>query len=422
MEILKKADIFLLENLFEFKEEVANCSKFAELLSSGVDIFVNDSFSLSHKILASTVAITRFCSACVAGFHFEESLYQMKNAVKMNKRPYIAIIGGGNLYDKAASLHLLASKCDGLVFVGIMSFQIMHALGYSVPSSLIEPQAHKAALDIIHFAQDRNIPILCPKDFWCVQGFAPKQMEVFPAHDILKGWSPVDLGPKSLDEIYSLLLKCKKIIWIGPLKFKFPSPCTNGASKLAQMLDELSQQNCDVIAVGNMACKTIMMESSSDLVCNTIENASVVWEFLKGRKLPGIMALDRAYPFKINWSEAYHDPTQQLCPNPDFMNPDNRWRMLQQSLVEAVIELLAHNGKVFLQSDVEAVAVRMKELFLKYGRGRLTLANDQYNEKIDQRAWLEENPFGVRSDWEQHVLDRGAPMYRLMLSKSTNVE
>ncbi|KAJ9181551.1 hypothetical protein P3X46_009672 [Hevea brasiliensis] len=489
-EVLHKADIFLLENLSQFKEEVSNCSKFAELLSSGVDIFVNDSFSLSHKILASTVAIARFCSAHVAGIHFEGSLYRLKKATNPNKKPYIAIIGGGNIYDKAAALHFLASKCDGLVFIGMMSFQIMHALGYSVPSSLIEPGAHKAAVDIIHFAHDRNIPILYPKDFWCVNDCLPNRMEVVPAHGILDGWSPVDLGPRSVDDIKSLLMKCKKIIWIGPLKFKLSSPCINEASKLARMLDELSQQNCDVTVVGKMAYKTIMMESSSLSAYSIIESGSVVWEFFKGRKLPGIMALDRAHPFKIDWCSAYNDPAQPLivdigsgtglfllgmarrrkdlnflgleinkklvtrcldsvhqsgifnghfiatnatttfrsivssypgqlvlvsiqCPNPDFNNPEHRWRMLQRSLIEAVIDLLAQDGKVFLQSDIEAVAVRMKELFLKYGQGRLTLLDE---------AWLEENPFGVRSDWEQHVLDRGALMYRLMLSKSTNVE
>lgn len=91
-ELFEKADILLLENLSEFKEEVANCSKFAHLLSSGVDIFVNDSFSQSHKILASTVGVARLCYACLAGFYFEESLCQLRNAAKLDKKPYVAIV------------------------------------------------------------------------------------------------------------------------------------------------------------------------------------------------------------------------------------------------------------------------------------------------------------------------------------------
>ncbi|RVW60277.1 Phosphoglycerate kinase [Vitis vinifera] len=304
MEELEKADILLLENLSEFKGELANCSKFAEQLSSVVDIFVNDSFSNSHKILASTVGVPRFCSACVAGFHFEESLCQLKMAAQINKKPCIAIIGGGNLFDKASAVRYLASRCDGLVFVGMMAFQIMHALGLHVPLNLLEGGPLKEASNIVQLAQNRKIPILYPKDFWCMTNDFPKQMEIFPAYGILDGWIPVDPGPKALDEINSLLTGCKmyltlfinlpqKIIWIGPVKFRLPSQDIYGASKLVSMLDRLTQSNCEITVIGNMACKAVMKESSFVSVYNMVENASVVWEFLKGRKLPGLMALDR---------------------------------------------------------------------------------------------------------------------------------
>ncbi|GJZ75080.1 phosphoglycerate kinase, cytosolic-like protein isoform X1 [Tanacetum coccineum] len=96
------------------------------------------------------------------------------------------------------------------------------------------------------------------------------------------------------------------------------------------------------------------------------------------------------------------------CPNPDFNKPEHRWKMVQRSLIEAIEDMLSSDGKVFLQSDIEAVALRMKQQFLKH---KFTVDH--------QEEWLMENPFGVQSDWEQHVLGRGAPMYRLMLSKST---
>ncbi|XP_041024086.1 phosphoglycerate kinase-like [Juglans microcarpa x Juglans regia] len=492
---LEKADILLLENLSEFKEEVANCSKFAQLLSWGIDIFVNDSFSLSHKILASTVGVARFCHSCVAGFHFEESLCQLKKVAETSGNPYVAVIGGGNLYQKAAALHFLASRCDGLVFIGKMSFQIMHALGLSVPLDFVEYGALNEVLDIAQIAYNRNTQILYPKDFWCKNDCFPGKLELFPSDGILDGWVPVDLGPVSLDEINSLLTKCKKVLWIGPLKFSDSNQHTNGSSPLTQMLDILCRRKCDLTVVGSMA---EMKKSSSDSDFNMLVNASVVWEFLKGRKLPGVMALDRAYPFEINWNATYCDPTQPLvvdigsgnglfimgmarkrtdlnflgleinekltrrcvasvqrsgikngyfiatnatstfrsivssypgdlvlvsiqCPNPDFNKPEHRWRMLQRTLVEAVVDLLTSDGKVFLQSDIEAVAVRMREQFLKYGKGKLSVMHDEGDTK-SREGWLEENPFGVRSDWEQHVIYRGAPMYRLMLSKSTNIE
>lgn len=96
-------------------------------------------------------------------------------------------IGGGNLLDKAAALHFLASRCDGLVFVGMMSFQIMKALGLSVPLNLVEHGALKEALNVVQFAKGRNVQILCPKDFWCKNERLPRQLEIFPAHGILDG-------------------------------------------------------------------------------------------------------------------------------------------------------------------------------------------------------------------------------------------
>lgn len=88
----KKPCIILSENLFCFKGERANCSKFAEELASGVDIIVNDAFSESHKVLASTVGAARFCYACIAGFYFEEGLFKLKKIIKPTKRPYMAIV------------------------------------------------------------------------------------------------------------------------------------------------------------------------------------------------------------------------------------------------------------------------------------------------------------------------------------------
>ncbi|WVZ14923.1 hypothetical protein V8G54_012489 [Vigna mungo] len=487
----EKENIHLLENLSNFKEEVANSLEFSRILSSGVDIFVNDSFSNCHKVLASTVGVTRFCYACIAGFHFEERLDQLKNLAEASTKPYVAIIGGGNLYDKAASFQFLASRCQVFVFVGMMSFQVMHALGVSIPCDLVDRQAVNEALDIVRLAQDRNVQLLYPKDFWCQKKSDPKQLQLFPSHGILDDWVPVDLGPASLDEIDYTLTTCKKIIWIGPVKFVYSSEYTNGASKLARILDKLGQNNCEITVVGTMASKLVRREKSSLSFINIIEDASVVWEFLKGRKLPGVMAVDRGYPFEMNWSSIYSDPTQSLvvdigsgnglfllemarrrqdlnflgleineklvlrcqksihqygikngyfvatnatstfrsivstypgelvlvsiqCPNPDFNKPEHRWRMLQRSLIEAVVDLLAPNGKIYLQSDVEAVAIRMKEQFLRYGKSKLDL-------EYGQSEWLEENPFGVRSDWEKHVLERQAPMYRMMFSKSSGI-
>ncbi|GAY56827.1 hypothetical protein CUMW_174870 [Citrus unshiu] len=382
----KKTDILLLENLSEFKEEVANCSKFAQLLSSGVDIFVNDSFSLSHKILASTVGVARFCYACVAGFHFEESLFQLRKMAKLDEKPYAAIIGGGNLCNKAAALHFLASRCDGLIFVGLMSFQIMHALGLPVPPELVEKGANDAASDLIQFARDKNITILYPKDFWCTKIHHPNQVEIFPSHGIPDGWEPVDIGPRSVEEITSTITKCKAF----PFDIDWSAAYHDPAQPL--VVD---------IGSGNGLFLLGMARKRKDLNFLGLEvNEKLVTHCRDSLQLSGIT---NGYFIATNATSTFRSIVASYPGKLILVS-------IQRSLVEAVSDLLVHDGKVFLQSDIEEVMLRMKQQFLEYGKGKLVLVQDECDTKTNQGGWLGENPFGVQSDWEQHVIDRGAPM------------
>lgn len=482
-------DIILFENLLNFRGENANCNDFSQKLASGAAIFVNDSFSLSHKIRASTVGITRFCYASLAGFHFEEELMQLLKINDTTRRPYIAIIGGSNFLRKAPALHLLASQCDGLFLVGKLSFQIMNGLGIPVPSCLIEKNATKEVLQLIETAHNRNIPIYYPTDLWCLNSNNNEQLEIFDSAELLSGlislgWTPVDIGPSTLERISSLLSSYKKILWIGPTSYDLTEEFSVGATQLGQILNKASQNSCDVIVVGGAACKAVKGISDSSSQYTAFENESIVWEFLKGRILPGIAALDKSYPYQIPWDDVFSDTEQPLfvdigsgnglflfqmarnwegsnflglemneklvvrclkdvasagkrnlyflstnatstfrsivssypgqltlvaiqCPNPDFNKEQNRWRMVRRMLVEAVADLLQVNGKIYLQSDVESVLLGMKEQFILHGKGQLVVDSDGRME----------NPFGVVSDWERHVLARGAPMYRMMLRK-----
>ncbi|XP_020518138.1 uncharacterized protein LOC18426468 isoform X2 [Amborella trichopoda] len=507
---LETADILLLENLSVYKEEVANCPIFSEKLSSGIDIFVNDAFSDSHRILASTVGVVRFAHASVAGFHFEEELLRLTKALEIIKRPYIAVIGGGNLMDKSSALCHLASHCDGLVFVGTMAFQFMHALGLPVSSGLLEVGAAAEALKLINLAKERNIPILIPRDFWCMNSENPKLLNVFPAHDLLDGWKPIDLGPKSLTDISSLLSESKKVLWIGPVKLG-TSQEKNGASRLVFTLGQACANGCLLTVVGRAACKAIKEVETSQSMQYCFKSAAVVWKILKGQSLPGVAALDQAYPYVLNWSSIYDDPSGPLIVdigsgnglfllrmartwsslnflgleinkklvhrclesvqkfglrNGHFIstNATTTFRSIVSSypgfllLVSVQIQIstkvtiggecckghssrqsltcflgkerilwcpLFRSGiisclhmKVFLQSDIKSVATRMKQQFIRYGRGKLLVDVDGIGVEYDGEGWLKHNPFSVQSDWEQHVIDRGDPMYRVMLAKA----
>ncbi|EPS66197.1 hypothetical protein M569_08579, partial [Genlisea aurea] len=487
----KNQIVLLLDNLFSFKEERANCPKFARELSSAVDIIVNDAFSESHKVLASTVGVASHTYAYIAGFFFEENLCKMKNIIDISERPYMTIVTGNNLDGKAAALHTLISICDGLIFVGTIAFQIMHILRIPIPMNLVNPGELLMATEIVEHAKSRNIPLVLPKDVWCIKEDGSDKMKLFSVYSMPPGWKPTDIGPQSLKEMASCLSECKKVMWIGPLGFRTSEIVKDGIFQLAGSLDKLS--GCEVTFVGKMESTEFLGKSKSFSNCNFLPGATVVWEALKGRKLPGLMALDRAYPFHIDWNAVYADPLRPLvvdigsgnglflfamarrkdtnflglemneklvdrclddarchefrnlhflatdatstfmsvvssypgelilasiqCPNPDFNKPEYCWRMLRRSLVEAIIDKLVIGGKIFLQSDIEAVAIRMKEKFMEHSKTMLVILESHGDLAVDNQGWLKENPFGVPSSWEKHVLCRGDPMYRLLLSK-----
>ncbi|CAL9761529.1 unnamed protein product [Musa acuminata subsp. burmannicoides] len=489
MKNVENADVLLLDNLTNNKE-VANSYEFSKTLSSGVSIFVNDAFSLSHRVLASTVGVARFCHASVAGFHFEEELLQLMKISETKKQPYVAIIGGSNFLKKANTLHVLASTCDGLIFIGKLAFQIMNGFGLSVPTHLVEHDAVKEALELIKLTQQRKIPIYFQKDFVCVKVGKPELVEIYAYNEILAGWVPVDLGPVSMKETSSMLSTCKKVILIGSVSFGSLEEDNVRTSQLVSVLERISKNGSEVILIGNAACKAFAGKSSYSNQYSVFRNASVAWEFLRGTKLPGVAILDKAFQYNLNWHAIFADPTKPIavdigqrnglfilkvarkctdlnflgleinrklvqrcldnlhqsefkmgeyfistnatstfrsivssypgdlvlvaiqCPNPDFNREDQRWRMVQRGLVEAILDLLITNGKVHstFHSDIETVTRRMKHLFITYGKGKLVVDGDD-------RDWMEENPFGVQTDWEQHVIERGAPMYRIILKK-----
>ncbi|XP_037405042.1 phosphoglycerate kinase-like isoform X2 [Triticum dicoccoides] len=398
-------DIILFENLLNFRGENANCNDFSQKLASGAAIFVNDSFSLSHKIRASTVGITRFCYASLAGFHFEEELMQLLKINDTTRRPYIAIIGGSNFLRKAPALHLLASQCDGLFFVGKLSFQIMNGLGIPVSSCLIEKNATKEVLQLIEIAHNRNIPIYYPTDLWCLNSNNNEQLEIFDSAELLSGlislgWTPVDIGPSTLERISSLLSSYKSY------PYQIPWDDVFSDTKQPLFVDIGSGNGLFLFQMARNweGSNFLGLEMNEKLVVRCLQDVASAGKrnlyFLSTNATSTFRSIVSSYPGLLTLVSIQ-------CPNPDFNKEQNRWRMVRRMLVEAVSDLLQVNGKIYLQSDVESVLLGMKEQFISHGKGQLVVDSDGRME----------NPFGVVSDWERHVLARGAPMYRTMLRK-----
>ncbi|KAJ3682494.1 hypothetical protein LUZ60_015067 [Juncus effusus] len=357
----------------------------------------------------------------------------------------------------------------------------MNGLDLPVPERYIEKDSIEEVKKLIQIVKNRKIKIIFPTDFlYCNNNNNGSEFhETFSSDEILDGWSPIDIGPKTLEKIISSISSCKKILWIGhPNLGSQKDTFGVSLSQLALALEKSSKNGCGIFIAGSTVSDAFAKLSMHKFQIVHFKSTTVIWEFLKGRILPGIAALDKAYPYSIDWSEVYSDPTLPIivdigsgnglflfqmakkmndsnflgveindmlvnrclngirlsntknlhfvstnatsnfrsiissypgdlvivtiqCPNPDFNREEFRWKMVQRALVESIIDLLIINGKVFLQSDIETVTIRMREQFIEYGRGKMV---------TNEKEWMEENPFGVRSDWELHTLARGNPI------------
>ncbi|KAL0309680.1 UNVERIFIED_CONTAM: hypothetical protein Sradi_5910300 [Sesamum radiatum] len=166
-------------------------------------------------------------------------------------------------------------------------------------------------------------------------------------------WQPVDIGPRSLQEMIYVVSKCKD---------------KGGTLELAETLGNLS--SCDITFVGKIECKELLGKSKPFSNDNFVKTAAVVWEVLKGRKLPGLLALDRAYPYQVDWSVTYGDPTRPLVVD---VGSGNGLFLVGMARRRKDMNFLGleMNAKVFLQSDIEAVALRMKNEFLNGQHGEI---------------------------------------------------
>ncbi|XP_078427597.1 uncharacterized protein LOC144700077 isoform X2 [Wolffia australiana] len=404
----RNGTILLFGNLTNFKEDLANSLDLSEKLSAGVDVFVNDAFSLAHKILASTVGISQFCYLSVAGFHFEEELNKLASITETSKRPYVVIVGGKDLLSKWKVLRNLSKMCNGIIFIGKSSLTIMHASGVAVPLCLVESDAADEACDLIQVAKKSGANISFPDDFVCVNDKNPEMMKVFPCDSIQPGWMPVDVGPVSWQNISSRLLNCKAL----PFDVDWSSIFKNPTGPLVVDVGSGNGMFLFGMAERFQSENFLGLEMNKKLIIRCLDDVS-----RRGMKNLHFLAADAASTFRSIVSSYPGDLVlvSIQCPNPDFNKPDHRWRMVRRILIEAIADLLAVNGKVFLQSDVEEVARRMKEDFMAHGIGPLAVEGDESGE------WMRENPFGVRSDWERHVLAQSKPMYRALLCKKAPV-
>ena len=292
---LGEGEVALLENVRFYQGETDNDPEFAASLAKLADAFINDAFGTAHRAHASTAGVAKHLSPCVCGLLIEKELAYLGDKTNSPERPLTVILGGAKVSDKIKVIDTLLEKADTIIIGGGMAYTFKLAMGQTVGDSLSEPDFVPTAKAALAKAKEKGVKFLLPVDNMVVQGldfgagtFADSKVVEGSIED---GWEGVDIGPKSIELFSNEVKNAKTVLWNGPMGIFEIDACNKGTFAVAKTIAD--SDACSIIGGGD-SVKAIKMAGYGDQVTFMSTGGGASLEFLEGKELPGVTALDQA--------------------------------------------------------------------------------------------------------------------------------
>ena len=286
---MKPGDVVLLENVRRFAEEEANDETFAKELASLADIYVNDAFGTAHRAHASTEGVAKHLPA-VCGFLIEKELKALGDAIDNPKRPLVAIIGGAKVSSKIAVLLNLLEKVDTIIIGGGMTYTFVKALGGNIGNSILEEDKIEVAKEILAKAEAKGVKVVLPIDTVAAVEFAEDADSiVVESMNIPDGYQGMDIGPKSIELFTEVIKGAGTVVWNGPVgvfEFKKFATGTNAVAKA------MAESNAETIIGGGDSASAVAKAGLEHEMTHVSTGGGASLEFMEGKELPGIVALN----------------------------------------------------------------------------------------------------------------------------------
>ena len=291
---MNDGDVVLLQNTRYRAEETKNGEEFSKELGSLADIFVNDAFGTAHRAHCSTVGVVSYVKEAVAGYLIGKELKYLGNAVENPVRPFVTILGGAKVADKLSVIENLLNKADTLIIGGGMAYTFLAAKGYSVGDSLLDKEKIDYCANMLKKAEEKGVKILLPIDCTIAKSFpdpidAEIDVEVVDADKIPDGFQGLDIGPKTAELFANEVKNAKTVVWNGPMGV-FENP-TLAAGTIA-VAKSLAETDAVTIIGGGDSAAAVNTLGYGDKMTHISTGGGASLEFLEGKELPGIAALN----------------------------------------------------------------------------------------------------------------------------------
>lgn len=293
VDAMRDGDVLLLENLRFHKEEEENNPAFARELAAMGDVYVNDAFGTAHRAHASTEGVARLISERAAGYLLLKELKFLGEAVRHPDRPFVAILGGAKISGKIDVVNSLMETCDTILIGGGMSFTFFKAQGLEIGASLLEEDRVAMARDVLDEARRRNVDLLLPTDVVVADRFAADALtQVVPIDAIPAGWMGLDIGPNTTELYRGRIHAAKTVVWNGPMGVFEMEPFSHGTRAVAEALAVATDNGAITIVGGGDSAAAIADMKLEHRVTHVSTGGGASLEFLEGKELPGVTALD----------------------------------------------------------------------------------------------------------------------------------
>lgn len=289
---LQNGDVALLENVRFHKGEESNDPEFIKALAALGDIYINDAFSAAHRAHASTEGLAHVLPSA-AGLLMEAELKALDKALGNPQKPVAAITGGSKISTKINVLNNLVEKVDYLILGGGMANTFLYAEGADIGSSLCEKDMADQARAISANAKKHGCTILLPEDsVTATEIGVGVPFEVVSSLAIPEGSMAIDIGPKTIAKIHTVLQSCRTLVWNGPMGVFEIKPFDNGTNALARIAADLTKSG-QLVSIAGGGDTVAALENAG--VCDDFSYVSTAGgaflEWLEGRTLPGVAAL-----------------------------------------------------------------------------------------------------------------------------------
>ncbi len=293
---LSPGSIALMENVRFEEGEEKNDPELAKDFAKLGDLFINDAFGTAHRAHASTAGIAEFLKPAVAGFLIQKELEYLGDKTENAESPFVVILGGAKVSDKITVIDRLLEKADTILIGGAMAYTFALANGKTVGDSLSEPKFVETARAAMKKAENKGVKFLLPVDNVTVDSLDFDSMSVGnigtsdSEGNIPDGWEGVDIGPKTAAIYAAELAGAKTILMNGPMGIFEIEACSKGSFAIAETVPK--NKSAVSIIGGGDSVKAVNQAGFGGEVSFISTGGGASLEFLEGKALPGVEALD----------------------------------------------------------------------------------------------------------------------------------